>query len=173
MHGGDRLDEWGARFRAARGPRAKASVAWRSLRVNRYYLGQKLGHAPTRPEVARRVRASPRGGPAGRRRAGDPAMTTRSCSVAARTAWVERDGTVYAAPLPDGPPLRARRAGAAIWRALAEGGTLDEVTQRVADDVGSPAEVVAADVATFVAGLVDAGLVVRRTVPAVPAPSHD
>ena len=52
VHGGDRLDEWSARFRAARGPRAKASVAWRSLRVNRYYLGQKLGHAPTRTEVA-------------------------------------------------------------------------------------------------------------------------
>jgi hypothetical protein len=52
VHGGDRLDEWSARFRAARGPRAKASVAWRSLQVNRYYLGQKLGHAPTRTEVA-------------------------------------------------------------------------------------------------------------------------
>lgn len=51
VHGGDRLDEWGARFRAARGPRAKASVAVRSLRVNRYYLGQRLGHDPTRGEV--------------------------------------------------------------------------------------------------------------------------
>ena len=52
VRGGDRLDEWSARFRAARGPRAKASVAWRSLRVNRYYLGLKLGHTPTRTEVA-------------------------------------------------------------------------------------------------------------------------
>ncbi len=52
VHGGDRLDEWSARFRAARGPRAKAVVVWRSLRVNRYYLSQKLGHAPTRTEVA-------------------------------------------------------------------------------------------------------------------------
>jgi hypothetical protein len=52
VHGGDRLDEWSARFRAARGPRAKASVAWRSLRVNRYYLGQRLGHPPTRTELA-------------------------------------------------------------------------------------------------------------------------
>jgi hypothetical protein len=50
--GGDRLDEWGARFRSARGPRAKASVAVRSLGVNRYYLAQKLGHQPSRPEVA-------------------------------------------------------------------------------------------------------------------------
>ena len=52
MHGGDRLDEWGARFRAARGPRAKASVAVRSVQVNRYYLGQRLGHPPSRGEVA-------------------------------------------------------------------------------------------------------------------------
>jgi hypothetical protein len=52
VHGGDRLDEWSARFRAARGPRAKASVARRSLQVNRYYLAQRLGHPPTRGEVA-------------------------------------------------------------------------------------------------------------------------
>ena len=93
--------------------------------------------------------------------------------IAARTAWVEREGTVYAAPLPDGPPFVLSGAGAAIWLSLVEGGTLHEVTQRVADDVGSPAEVVTADVATFVAGLADAGLVVRRAVPAVPASSHD
>lgn len=49
--GGDRLDEWGARFSAARGARAKASVAVRSLGVNRYYLAQRLGHEPTRAEV--------------------------------------------------------------------------------------------------------------------------
>jgi len=51
VHGGDRLDEWGARLRAARGPRAKAGVALHSLAVNRYYLGQRLGHPPSRPEV--------------------------------------------------------------------------------------------------------------------------
>ena len=50
-HGGDRLDEWRARLRAARGPRAKASVALRSLGVNRYYLGQRLGHPPSHGEV--------------------------------------------------------------------------------------------------------------------------
>ena len=51
VNGGDRLDEWGARLRAARGPRAKASVAVRSLAVNRYYLEQRLGHEPSRAEV--------------------------------------------------------------------------------------------------------------------------
>ena len=64
VHGGDRLDEWGARIRAARGPRAKASVVLRSVRVNRYYLGQKLGHEPSRGEVVteffRRVLAAGR-----------------------------------------------------------------------------------------------------------------
>lgn len=50
--GGDRLDEWGARLRSARGPRAKASVLVRSLGVNRYYLAQRLGHEPSRREVA-------------------------------------------------------------------------------------------------------------------------
>lgn len=48
----DRLGEWRARWRAARGPAAKVSVAVRSLGVNRYYLRQRLGHEPTRAEVA-------------------------------------------------------------------------------------------------------------------------
>ena len=52
-HHGDRLDEWRARWRAARGARAKASVAVRSLEVNRYYLRLRLGHEPTRAEVGR------------------------------------------------------------------------------------------------------------------------
>jgi hypothetical protein len=52
-HPGDRLDEWHARWRAARGPRAKASVAVRSLGVNRYYLRVRLGREPTRADVAR------------------------------------------------------------------------------------------------------------------------
>ena len=100
-------------------------------------------------------------------------MTDQQLLIAACTAWVERDGTVYAAPLPDGPPFVLAGAGAVIWLSLAAGGTLQEVTQRVADDVGSPAEVVTADVATFVAGLLDAGLVVHRTILSVPASAHD
>lgn len=50
--GGDRLDEWAARLRVARGPRAKASVAIRSLAVNRYYLAQRLGHPPSHVEMS-------------------------------------------------------------------------------------------------------------------------
>jgi hypothetical protein len=90
-------------------------------------------------------------------------MTTQHLGVAANAAWVEQGDTVYAAPLPDGPPFVLAGPGAVIWLAVVGGGTLEQVTQRVADGVGSPAELVAADVATFVAGLVDAGLVDRRT----------
>ena len=100
-------------------------------------------------------------------------MTVEHLLVAAGTGWVERDGTVYAAPLPDGPPFVLAGAAAVVWRAVAQGGTLDDVTRRVADEVGSPAEVVTADVATFVAGLVDTGLVVREVAGAAPMPSHD
>ncbi len=51
--GGSRLDEWRARFRAAPTLRSKASVAARSLAVNRYYLEQRLGRAPSRADTAR------------------------------------------------------------------------------------------------------------------------
>ena len=100
-------------------------------------------------------------------------MTPEHLDIAPRTAWLERDGTVYAAPLPDGPPFVLAGAGAVIWLALAEGGTLEEVTRGVADAVGSPAEAVAADVAVFVGGLVDTGLAIRGTAPAAPTPPHD
>ena len=100
-------------------------------------------------------------------------MTPELLRVASGTGWVERGGTVYAAALPDGPPLVLAGAAAVVWGAVTQGGTLDEVSGRVADEVGSPAEVVAADVATFVAGLVDAGLVVRSPGAAGSAPTHD
>jgi len=51
--GGSRLAEWRARVRAAPTARAKASVALRSLGVNRYYLEQRLGHPASRTEMAR------------------------------------------------------------------------------------------------------------------------
>lgn len=100
-------------------------------------------------------------------------MTTERLAIDGSTAWVLRDEIVYAAPLPDGPPFVLAGPGAEIWCALAEGGTLTEVTARVADAVGSPAESLAADVATFVNGLVDAGLVTLAPVPAPGVPSHE
>lgn len=60
----DRLGEWRARWRSAQGPAAKASVAVRSLGVNRYYLRQRLGREPGRVDVAtefvRRIRVATR-----------------------------------------------------------------------------------------------------------------
>ncbi|MFL6170238.1 MAG: PqqD family protein [Ornithinibacter sp.] len=100
-------------------------------------------------------------------------MTGEHMVIAAGTGWVERDGTVYAAPLPEGPPFVLAGAAAVVWRAVTQGGTLDEVTRRVADEVGSPPEVVTADVATFVSALVDTGLVERRPGDSRSAPSHD
>lgn len=102
-------------------------------------------------------------------------MTQEHLAVAARAAWVEHDDVVYAALLPDGPPLVLAGPSGVIWRALCAGGTLGEVSVRVADEVGSPVEVVAADVAAFVDGLVAAGLVARTggAVEPAPAPAGD
>lgn len=94
-------------------------------------------------------------------------MTTTHLVVAAAAAWVEHEGTVYATRVPDGPPLVLAGSGAVVWRCLTGGGTLDEVTERVAEASGSARETVAADVAAFVAGLTDAGLVEREPVDTV------
>lgn len=47
----DRLDDWWGRWRAARGPRAKTTVAFRSLAVNTAHLEFRLGHPPTQAEI--------------------------------------------------------------------------------------------------------------------------
>lgn len=76
------------------------------------------------------------------------------------TGWVERDDVVYAARLPDGPPLVLAGPGALVWHAVVPGGALDEVVARVATATGESAEGVRAGVEGFVAGLVAAGVVV-------------
>ncbi|WP_168203780.1 nucleotidyltransferase family protein [Humibacter ginsenosidimutans] len=49
--GGDRLEEWRARFRSAEGFRARMRVLARATRVNRTHLRIRLGHEPTGREV--------------------------------------------------------------------------------------------------------------------------
>lgn len=49
--GATRLQEWRARFRAARGPWAKSRVLCRSFMVNTDHLAMALGRRPTRGEV--------------------------------------------------------------------------------------------------------------------------
>ncbi len=80
--------------------------------------------------------------------------------VADRCAWVERDGTVYAAALPDGPPLVLDGSGAQVWLELVEGGSIGEVVERVAARAGESPELVAPGVTAFVEGLVAAGVLV-------------
>ncbi|MBM6399148.1 PqqD family protein [Phycicoccus sonneratiae] len=78
------------------------------------------------------------------------------------TAWLEVDGVVYAAPLPDGPPVVLDGPGALVWRAVVPGGGLDDVVARVAAEAGTSAEVVAADVASFVDQLLAGGLLAHE-----------
>ena len=80
-------------------------------------------------------------------------------AVSRMAAWLEEDGVVYAAPLPDGPPVVLDGPGAVVWRAVVPGGSLEEVVARVSAEVGASPEVVAADVGTFVDRLVASGLV--------------
>ncbi|NHA68794.1 PqqD family peptide modification chaperone [Phycicoccus flavus] len=81
--------------------------------------------------------------------------------LAAQAGWVEADEVVYAAVLPDGPPLVLQGSGALVWHAALPGGSLEEVVGRVAAAAGTSADVVAADVAAFVDALVTVGLLVR------------
>ncbi len=78
--------------------------------------------------------------------------------VATACGWVEQDGRVYAAALPDGPPLVLEGSGSLVWHAVLEGGTLDDVVERVAEAAGESAGTVAAPVTGFVEDLVAAGL---------------
>ena len=90
-------------------------------------------------------------------------MSGSVVEVPPSTGWVERDDIVYAAHLPDGPPLVLAGPGALVWQAVVLGGALDEVVARVATATGQSAEAVRAGVEGFVAGLVDAGVVVVAT----------
>lgn len=57
VHGGTRLDEWGARLTAARGPRARVELLTSAVRVNRDHLRLELGRPPTPRDVrARQLR---------------------------------------------------------------------------------------------------------------------
>ncbi|HEU5242049.1 MAG TPA: hypothetical protein VFU25_08550 [Ornithinibacter sp.] len=84
----------------------------------------------------------------------------RPClQVPATTGWVRSDGIVYAARLPDGPPLVLAGPGAVVWDALLVGGGVDDVVDRVAVAAGESVAAVRPGVESFVAGLVDAGVV--------------
>lgn len=85
--GGDRLSEWKARLRSARGVRAYGSVLASMVRVNRTHLRMELGHEPSRGEIVAEYRH--------RASAGWSAVIVR-LRAKARDRWVA---------------LRARRGG--------------------------------------------------------------
>ncbi|MDR6862392.1 PqqD family protein [Phycicoccus sp. 3266] len=70
----------------------------------------------------------------------------------AEVAVVDRGARVVVLPLADpatGRPMVLEGPAAAVWHALDEPGTSQEVARRVADAVGVPAAEVEADVAGF------------------------
>ena len=80
-------------------------------------------------------------------------------------AWVESrlpdsdESAVYATLLPSGPPLVMAGPARAIWLAVVEGGTADEVVAGTAAAAGAEAEDIADDVRRHLAELVRLGLV--------------
>lgn len=82
--------------------------------------------------------------------------------IAPGTGWTfadEDDPRIYVAVLPQGPIAVLDDVGALIWHAVANGA--DDVVTTVAETTGHPVETVRQDVETFVAELVERGLLRR------------
>ena len=85
--------------------------------------------------------------------------------IADDVAWVSEedlDGgdqpTAYLTRLPKGPPILLEGSGCVVWLALAEGGTLEEVTEAAAAMTGAASADISEDVATLVDQLVVIGV---------------
>ena len=81
--------------------------------------------------------------------------------IAADVAWVSQedlDGgdapTAYLTRLPGGPPILLEGSGCVVWLALAEGGTMEEITAAAAEMSESSVEAITDDVAELVDQLV-------------------
>ena len=86
--------------------------------------------------------------------------------IADDIAWVSEedlDGgevpTAYLTRLPKGPPILLEGSGCVVWLAIAEGGTLAEITAAAAAMTDAAPEEISADVATLVDQLVVIGVV--------------
>jgi hypothetical protein len=83
-----------------------------------------------------------------------------------RVAWLDladRDqDALYVTTLPDGPPLVLRESAALIFLVATEGGTLEDVVARVAEQAAQPPEAIRSDVVAFVDELLRLGLLSRR-----------
>jgi hypothetical protein len=82
-------------------------------------------------------------------------------AISDRVAWMEPEGgdQVYAARLPDGPPVALEGTGSLIFLAVEPGGTLEEILARVAAVAEISPSAIRSDVTSFVAELVSLGLV--------------
>lgn len=67
---------------------------------------------------------------------------------------------LYVARLPEGPIIMLDAIGELIWRELA-GRTRDELTGRIAAQVGASIESIAADIESFVDELIGLGLILE------------
>jgi len=81
--------------------------------------------------------------------------------IAPDVAWVSQedlDGgdapTAYLTRLPGGPPILLEGSGCVVWLALAEGGTMEEITAAAAEMSESTVEAISDDVAELVDQLV-------------------
>ena len=85
--------------------------------------------------------------------------------IADDVAWVSEedldDGDTpmaYMTRLPKGPPILLEGSGCVVWLALAEGGTLEEITVRAAGIAGAEPDEISQDVADLLDQLVVIGL---------------
>ncbi len=81
--------------------------------------------------------------------------------IADDVAWVSQEDLdtdelpmAYLTRLPGGPPILLEGSGCLIWLALADGGTMEEITATAAAMARAPAEEISDDVATLVDQLV-------------------
>lgn len=85
----------------------------------------------------------------------------RRYRIADDVAWVSQDDldagdepTAYLARVPGGPPIMLEGSGCVVWLALAEGGTMQEVTIAAATMSDADPSVISDDVAELVDQLV-------------------
>lgn len=86
-------------------------------------------------------------------------------TVAADVAWLEaaemglEEFVVYVTCLPAGRPMKLSGPAYAVWHAVLDGGTADDITARTAEIAQVEATTVADDVRNFLQILVDEQLV--------------
>ena len=89
--------------------------------------------------------------------------------IADDVAWVSRDEldaddlpTAFLARVPRGFPIVLEGSGCVVWLALADGGTLDEITVAAAEMTDAGPDDIRSDVAELVDQLVVIGVVVEE-----------